>query len=84
MLDGFAPGFADQAMQKPAEVRAFCKGLESGAAIPVSKDNVTMMNSLQVIYSSRFVYCEVNNFDLVVRMIEDDEGRWQALRPVVS
>jgi|SRR3972149_1443164 len=72
LLDQAASELADSAIKRPALARAFCDGLVNGTPIKVVEDNVTMINSLQVVYSSRFVYCESNGFELVERMIRDN------------
>jgi hypothetical protein len=84
MLDRVAPGLADSAMKEPAFARAFCDGLINGTPIPLVEDNVTMINSLQVVYSSRFVYCETNAFELVERMIRDNQKYREGLKPEIS
>lgn len=83
-LDRVAPGLADTIMSKPGATKAFCEGLINGTPIQVIEDNVVMINSLQVIYSSRFVYCETESFDLVKRMIKDNEKFREGLKPTVS
>lgn len=83
-LDKTSPGLADAIMNKPEAARAFCEGLVNGTPIQVIEDSVTMMNSLQVMFSSRFVYCENNSFDLVKRMIGDNEKFREGLKPTVS
>jgi len=76
-------GLANQVPDYP-QVRAFCEGLANGNPIRVSEESVTMMNSLQVTYSSRFVYCETNSFELVERMIREDQKYRSALRPTID
>src|SRR5712691_9018079 len=83
-LDESAPGLADTFMKNPKETRAFCEGVVSGTPIPVVEDNVIMLNSLQVMYSSRFVYCEYEKFSLVKRMLENNERYREGLRPTLS
>lgn len=83
-LDQVAPGLADSAMKKPVFARTFCDGLVNGTPIRVVEDNVTMINSLQVVHSSRFVYCECNVFELVERMIRDNQKHREGLKPVTS
>lgn len=84
IFDHMAPGFADSIMKKSATARAFCDGLVNGTPIKVTEDNVTMINSLQVIYSSRFVYCETDAFGLVERMLGDNMKFREGLKPTVS
>ena len=71
-------------MNKPAAARAFCDGMVSGTPIRIIEDNVTMLNSLQVMYSSRFVYCETDSFELVERMLSDNKKFREGLKPTVS
>jgi hypothetical protein len=84
ILDQMASGLADSVMNKPAVARAFCDGLVNGTPIKVIEDNVTMINSLQVMYSSRFVYCESNTFELVERMISDNQKYREGLKPTIT
>lgn len=84
LLDQAAPELADSAMKNPAFARTFCDGLVNGTPVKVVEDNVTMINSLQVVYSSRFVYCESNAFELVERMIRDNQKYREGLKPVSS
>ena len=79
-----APGLADSGMKRPAFARAFYDGLVNGTPIRVVEDNVTLINSLQVVYSSRFVYCESNAFELVERMIRDNRKYREGLKPSAS
>ncbi len=71
-------------MKDPAVVKAFCQGVVLGTPVPLVKDNVTMLNSLQVTYSSRFVYCPTDDFSLVRRMIKDNPKYKEGLKPKVN
>ena len=71
-------------MQNAKETRLYCEGVVFGTPISVVADEVTMLNSLQVMYSSRFVYCEYENFSLVKRMIQDNEKYREGLKPTIS
>jgi hypothetical protein len=51
----------------------FLKNVTGGTPIEIPHETVTFMNSLQVKWSHRFVMCEKNDFDLVRRMISDNE-----------
>lgn len=83
-LDQVAPGLADTIMNNPEASRAFCEGLVNGTPIQVIEDNVMMMNSLQVMHSSRFLYCETDYFDLAKRMIKDNSKFREGLKPTLS
>ena len=48
------------------------RGISTGAAISIPHDTVLNLNSLQVRFSSRFVYCTCDCFDLVREMIKTD------------
>jgi hypothetical protein len=84
LLDQIAPGRFDAEMGNLKFGRAFCEGIAKGIPIKVIEDNVTMLNSLQVMFSSRFVYCETNSFDLIKRMINDNNKYREGLKPTVS
>jgi hypothetical protein len=83
-LDQITPGLADSTMKKPTFARAFCDGFMNGTPIKVVEDNVTMINSLQVTFSSRFVYCEFDTFELVEKMISDNAAFREGLKPVMG
>jgi hypothetical protein len=84
LLDQIAPGLADSTMKRPTFARAFCEGFMNGTPIQVIEDNITMLNSLQVMFSSRFVYCEFDKFELVEKMIRDNGKFREGLKPVVG
>src|SRR5947208_7735341 len=84
LLDGVAPGSVDASLKDPDFTRSFCTGLETGTAIRCVEENITMMNSLQVMYSSRFVYSETDEFSLVERMLGDNEKYRHGLRMTVA
>lgn len=84
LLDQTSPGLADAVMKRPEAARAFCEGLVNGTPIQIIEDSVTMINSLQVMYASRFVYSEIDSFDLVKRMINDNEKYREGIKPTVS
>jgi Protein of unknown function (DUF4238) len=50
----------------------FNTGIKSGAAIRIPPEVALNLNSLQVYFSSRFVYCARDKFDLVREMIRDN------------
>jgi hypothetical protein len=82
--DQFAPRLADTFMQNARTTRAYCEGIVFGTPISVVANEVTRLNSLQVMYSSRFVYGEYENFSLVKRMIQDNEKYREGLKPTIS
>lgn len=83
ILDRIAPNLADSILTNSAAARAFCEGMVHGTPLKVNEDNVTMFNSLQVMYSSRYVYCETDSFELVEQMIRDKEKYRHGLKPTV-
>jgi hypothetical protein len=84
VLDRVAPSMADSVTSKSADVRTFCNGMTNGTSIKITEDNVTMLNSLQVMYSSRFVYCETNSFELVEKMLSANKKYRGGLKPKIS
>lgn len=84
ILDKSAPGLADSLIKNARATRSYCEGLVNKTPIPLVEENVTMMNSLQIMYSSRFVYCEREAFDLVHEMLSDDEKYRGGLKPSVG
>ena len=84
VLDQIDTGQADTDIKKPSFGRTFCEGLINGTPIQIIEDNVTMINSLQVVFSSRFVYCGSNKFDLIRRMIGDNQSFREGLKPTIG
>jgi hypothetical protein len=63
------------------KAEAFCKSVVFGSPVPLLKENVTALSSLQVEYSSRFVYSSTSDFSLVQKMIKDNPKYREALKP---
>lgn len=84
LLDRLSPGTADQVLHNPRFAREFCAGLESGNAIPLVAENLVRLNSLQVTFSSRFVYCEHDDFFLVERMLREHPEMKHGLKPTIA
>ncbi len=84
LLDRLSPGLAEGQLKNPAFARAFCTALETGSPFRLIDENVTMLNSLQVMYSSRFVYSEDDQFSLVETMIRDNPKYKEGLRPTLA
>ena len=77
--DEVTPSLADSM----EALRAIHERVENGTPIKVTKDTVMLINSLQVAYSSRFVYCEIDNFDLVEKMINDNPECREGLKMIM-
>lgn len=84
LLDHVSPGEADRLLRNPQSTRTFCEGLAAGIAIPLVPENVTRLNSLQVTFSSRFVYSETGDFALVEQMIRDNPRYREGLKPTLD
>ena len=54
-------------------IEALMRGFETGCVVPCSSENIVNLNSLQVAYSSRFIYSSTRNFDLALDMINENE-----------
>jgi len=67
-----------------ASVKRLKHGLETGDAVRSKKENVINRNSLQVIYSTRFVYSGSDEFDLVREMLEAHPELKEAPRMISS
>lgn len=83
-LDKLAPGLVDKIIKDQGFSRSFCDGFEKGTPIRIHEENVIRINSLQVMYSTRFVYCETNSFGLVKKMISDDEKYREGIKPTIN
>lgn len=49
------------------------KAYENGTSIAQSTENVKFLNSLQVMFSEQYLFCEKDHFHLVEEMISDNE-----------
>ena len=63
------------------EAKKYVEGWRSKKSVSIHPENVIRHNSLQVTFSSRFVYCEKKKFELIKQMIADNEKYKTALRP---
>lgn len=84
ILDQVNPGAAEALLKDATGTREYCRGVVNGTPIPLKHENVMRLNSLQVTFSSRFVYCEKDNFDLVREMIKDNPKFRNGLKPMVG
>jgi hypothetical protein len=73
MMDQMQPGLADALLKDAKGARAFSEAVVNGTPSRLMPENLMMLNSLQVIYSSRFVFSETDDFSLVEKMIKDNE-----------
>jgi hypothetical protein len=46
------------------------KGIRTGSAVPLTSENLLNLNSLQVIFSSRFLFSSKNDFSVAEKMID--------------
>ena len=58
----------------------FMKGIDTGTVVSTVKENVVNLNSLQIAYSSRFIYASTDDFDLVRCMIKEDPRLKEGIR----
>ena len=65
-------------------IESFHAGVTEGISIPAATDNVLMCNHLQVGFSSRYVFCETDNFRLVREMIKDNQQYREGHRPAIN
>lgn len=84
MLDELKPGFVDTELQFSSETRIILEGYFNKTAIPLDEENVVRLNSLQVVHSSRFVFCERDDFDLVKDMLSKNENLRTGKKPTVN
>lgn len=66
------PLLAAQAVKDPIGLENLMVGITKGHAVPSKPENVINKNSLQVRYSSRFVFSTTNDFSLVEEMLRDN------------
>lgn len=71
--NGFVCELAAEILGKDiTELADLLAGIRTGSSIQVNEENVKMMNSLQVIHSSRQVYSSNGDFSLAKEMIKSD------------
>lgn len=71
----------DDVMQSTMDI---AHGLRNGSSISINTDHVKMLNSLQVTFSTRYVYSEDGDFDLVKEMVTNNESYRTALRATIN
>jgi hypothetical protein len=84
-LEKVVPGFEKQFA--PGELQWMQKlkeGYEKGNAVPMEQETVVNINSLQVMWSSRFVFSNRNDFNLVLKMIAADPSYKEGFKPEFS
>lgn len=55
-----------------APIKEIATAISTGKPLELNSDNVMHQNSLQIMYSSRFIFCSTNDFTLVEDMISKD------------
>lgn len=65
-----APWLVSKVIDDPSYIESLKSGINTGAAVPLKHENVINHNSLQVKYSSRFVFSSNGNFSLLEEMLE--------------
>lgn len=71
----------DEVMQSTVDL---AHGLRNGTSISINTKHVKMINSFQVTFSTRYVYNEDGNFDLVKEMISNNNAYRTALRAMTN
>lgn len=66
------PILAAQQIKDPVGLEQIVAGITEGKVVPSKPENVININSLQVRYSSRFVFSTENKFSLVEEMLRDN------------
>jgi len=95
----YCPSIADKIMESAERIEKFnmpilddemesianlAHGLRNGTSISINAKHVRMLNSLQVTFSTRYVYNENGNFDLVKEMISNNNAYRTALRATTN
>lgn len=78
------PGFDQQPPVEMEWIETYKKGYNEGAAIPMTAQNVINHNSLQVKWSSRYVFSSNNDFNLVREMIAADSAFKNGIKVKIS
>ena len=83
-LKTMIPGFEQQLPVDMEWLENHKKGYDEGTAIPMMAQNVINHNSLQVKWSSRYVFSSRNNFSLVREMIAADPNFKNGIKVKIS
>ncbi|MDY6992364.1 MAG: DUF4238 domain-containing protein [Pseudomonadota bacterium] len=79
-----APWLIQQMIDDPGYIENVKTGIDTGKPIPSKPENVINHNSLQVKYSSRFVFSSNDDFSLLEEMIEAHPEMREGPKPQVS
>lgn len=78
------PALVQQYDEALAQLAPFQRVFEEGETGSMSKDNVTHLNSLQVMHAERFVVSKGGQFDVVLEMLANDDRFRHGRRMKVS
>lgn len=67
-----------------SSLEALVDGLQTGNAVPSGVQNVLNLNSLQVIYSSRYIFSATDDFELVQEMLRQHPNLREVQRVLVD
>jgi hypothetical protein len=79
MLSSMAPHFT-HSISEPIYLKKIARCLKSGEATNFDSEMVLNQNSLQVSFSSRFVYSSTDDFSVVERMLNDNVNYKKSLK----
>lgn len=79
-IDMERPGFADAALPGAVHTRAMFKALTNGSVVPTSREMAEHMNSLQVTFSSRYVFSQTDDFTVVRTMLASNPNYAHGLK----
>ncbi|MEW8403486.1 MAG: DUF4238 domain-containing protein [Candidatus Thiodiazotropha taylori] len=79
-----APWLIQRVIDDPYYIDNMKIGIETGKPIPSNHENVINHNSLQVKYSSRFVFSNTDDFSLLEEMVEAHPEMREGPKPQVS
>ena len=68
-----APWIVNAVVKDPFAIEKVIAGLDEGAAVPLEDENILNLNYLQVRNAERFVYCKENEFNLIRRMLDEND-----------
>lgn len=83
-LEGIAPGALEERGINVEGIRKGYRGIQEDTPIETDIENVININSLQVMFATRFVFSSKKDFSLVEKMIQDNDDFRNGLKPTIQ
>lgn len=71
-------------IKNPKMIVDCANAYKKGIPIECGEEITTFLNSLQVVFSEQYIYCEKNKFELAYQMLSNNENLKKGIRPKVN